>query len=89
MPRFKVIRKSVRWNKQTYHLGEYLPETFTEKDKYRVLYPSRIAMVEDEPAKTVAVNSNGTKNAEDTSVAPTKTTGAALSGSKVKAKVTK
>ena len=81
MARFKVIRKSVRWNKQTYHTGEYLPESFTEKDMYRVLYPSRIQKEDTKSVEQVKVP-EGTKNAESTPVAPVKTTGAALSGVK-------
>lgn len=46
MKRFKVIRKDVRFNHRTFHTGDLLPEGFSEKDKYRVLYPSRIAEVE-------------------------------------------
>lgn len=46
MKRFKVIRKDVRYNHRTFHTGEFLPEGFSEKDKYRTLYPSRIAEVE-------------------------------------------
>lgn len=46
MKRFKVIRKEVRYKHKTFHLGEFLPEGFTERDKYRTLYPSRIAEVE-------------------------------------------
>ncbi len=97
MARFKVIRKSVRWNRKTYHAGEYLPESFTEKDMYRVLYPSRIqkeevakvekAVQEKEVEKPVQPKvSTGTKSAKSTPVAPTKTTGAPISGAKVIAK---
>ena len=50
MVRFKVACKSIRWNRKTFHAGEYLPESFTEKDKYRVLYPSRIVKVNEEVA---------------------------------------
>lgn len=46
MIRYQVIRKEIRFNRHTYHAGEMLPESFSEKDKYRVLYPSRIAKVE-------------------------------------------
>lgn len=46
MKRFKVIRKDVRYKRKTYHPGEFLPEGFSEKDKYRTLYPSRIIEVE-------------------------------------------
>lgn len=90
MTRYKVIRKSVRWNKHTYHVGEYLPESFTEKDKYRVLYPSRIQKEEvKEPVQKKTVQpkaSMGTKNAESTPAAPLKTTGAPISGAKVTVK---
>lgn len=53
MARFKVACKSIRWNRKTFHAGEYLPESFTEKDKYRVLYPSRIIKVDEEVKETV------------------------------------
>lgn len=43
MIRYKVIAKEVRYKKKTYRLGEYLPDGFSEKDKYRLLYPSRVA----------------------------------------------
>lgn len=46
MIRYQVVRKEVRFGKRTYRKGEYLPESFSEKDKYRVLYPSRIAKVD-------------------------------------------
>lgn len=46
MVRYQVIRKDVRFGKRTYRKGEYLPESFSERDKYKVLYPSRIAKVE-------------------------------------------
>ena len=88
MARFKVARKSIRWNRRTFHAGEYLPESFTEKDKYRVLYPSRIIKVNEEIKETVkeVPKTEGTKSAEDTPVAPVKSTGAALSGLKNKSK---
>lgn len=88
MARFKVARKSIRWNRRTFHAGEYLPESFTEKDKYRVLYPSRIIKVNEEIKETVkeVPKIEGTKSAENTPVAPVKSTGAALSGLKNKSK---
>ena len=87
MTRYKVIRKSIRWNRQTYHTGDLLPETFSEKDKYRVLYPSRIASVEvKEEVKTAPVVSEGTKAAEKP-VAPVKPTGAISGVTKAAAKV--
>ena len=87
MTRYKVIRKSIRWNRQTYHTGDLLPETFSEKDKYRVLYPSRIASVEvKEEVKTAPVVSMDTKVAEKP-VAPVKPTGALSGATKAAAKV--
>lgn len=87
MVRYKVIRKSIRWNRQTYHTGDLLPETFSEKDKYRVLYPSRITSVEvKEEVKTTPIVSMGTKAAEKP-VAPAKPTGAISGAIKVAAKV--
>lgn len=92
--RYRVARQSVRFCKQTYHKGEFLPESFSERDLYRVLYPSRIEKVEvpDEPVKeatstevpptqtTPVVNTQGTNQAVKTPAAPTKTNGASLSG---------
>ena len=88
MIRFKVACKSIRWNRKTFHAGEYLPESFTEKDKYRVLYPSRIIKVDEEVKETVeeVPKTEGTKSAANTPVAPVKPTGAALSGLKNKSK---
>ena len=92
--RFRVARQSVRYNKQTYRKGEFLPESFTERDIYKVLYPSRLEEVEVatggivSPAVTsTAMTSqsviSGVSNAEKTLAAPTKTTGASLSGNTV------
>ena len=53
MIRFKVIRKSVRWKRTTYHEGEFLPEDFKAADKFRNLYPSRIAEVDYEPTPAI------------------------------------
>lgn len=93
--RYRVARQSVRFCKQTYHKGEFLPESFSERDLYRVLYPSRIEKVEvpdivetetapvvDAPSSptTPVVDTQGTKQAAKTPAAPTKTNGASLSG---------
>lgn len=92
--RFRVVRQSVRFCKQTYHKGEFLPESFSERDLYRVLYPSRIEKVEvpdteqvtnapeatPAPSSTPVVDDKGTNKAAKPSAAPTKTTGASLSG---------
>lgn len=86
MTRFKVACKSIRWNRKTFHAGEYLPESFTEKDKYRVLYPSRITSVEVKEVKTTPIVSMGTKTAEKP-VAPIKPTGAISGATKTVAKV--
>lgn len=85
--RYRVVRKSVRFCKQTYHKGELLPESFSERDLYRVLYPSRIEKVNvpDEPVKTETenpapttpvVNAQGSNQAAKTPAAPIKTNGA-------------
>lgn len=82
--RYRVSRQSVRFCKHTYHKGEFLPESFSERDFYRVLYPSRIEKVNvpDTPeVKTAPVESNQVTNqAEKAPAAPTKPTGASLSG---------
>lgn len=71
MIRVQVIRKSVRWKKQTYREGDLLPEDFREKDIHRLLYPSRVRAVEiktqpatEVPPKTseTSAHSEGTKN---------------------------
>lgn len=96
--RYRVTRKSVRFCKQTYHTGELLPETFSERDLYRVLYPSRIEKVNvpdkppaaaapvttAPPQTTPAVNAQGTNQAVKTLAAPIKTTGTSLSGQPIK-----
>nr|DAX58166.1 MAG TPA: Large polyvalent protein associated domain 26 [Caudoviricetes sp.] len=69
MKRFKVISKNIRWNRCTYYEGELLPETFTERDMYRVLYPSRIECVEveeDKTATTKAITSKITSSVTST-----------------------
>lgn len=85
--RYRVARQTVRFCKQTYRKGEFLPESFSERDLYRVLYPSRIEKVEipDEPETktTPVVNAQGINHAEKTLAAPVKNTGASLSGQPV------
>ncbi len=45
MIRYKVVRKDIRYKNKTYSEGALLPETFTERDKFRLLYPSRVEEV--------------------------------------------
>jgi hypothetical protein len=75
-----------------------MPESFSERDLYRVLYPSRLEKVEisDEttaeekeaaattPETSAVKVSQGTIPAAKTPAAPTKTTGASLSGKSIK-----
>lgn len=86
--RYKVVRKNVRFCKQTYHKGEFLPESFSERDLYRVLYPSRIEKVEisdvAEPENKAATSTQGVNPAKAKPAAPTKTHGASLSGTSIK-----
>ena len=95
--RYRVTRQTVRFGKQTYRVGELLPASFSERDLYRVLYPSRLEKVEvpDEPvasatevkntsmADNAVTVSQGNTNAVKPSAAPTKNTGASLSGTSV------
>lgn len=43
--RFIVTRLWVKYGRQIYRQGELLPATFTERDVYRNIYPSRIGEV--------------------------------------------
>ena len=43
--RFIVTRLWVKYGRQIYRQGELLPVTFTERDVYRNIYPSRIGEV--------------------------------------------
>lgn len=89
--RYRVKRQSVRFCKQTYHVGEFLPETFSERDLYRILYPSRVEKVELAEGGVIPPESNprverpqnisqGVAKAVKTPAAPVKTTGTSLSG---------
>ena len=82
--RYRVARQTVRFCKQTYRKGELLPESFSERDFYRVLYPSRIekVIVPDTPeVKSTPVESTqGTNQEAKAPAAPVKSTGASLSG---------
>lgn len=89
--RYRVIRKSIRYGKQTYHKGEFLPESFTERDIYKVLYPSRLEKVELATGGVISPEVNpavtkpqtvvsGVANAVKTPAAPTKSIGTSLSG---------
>lgn len=46
MTRFVVLRQSVRWKGVTYRKGELLPENFTDRLRYRLLYPSRVGPIQ-------------------------------------------
>ncbi len=92
--RYRVARQTVRYGKQTYHKGEFLPESFTERDIYKVLYPSRLEKVELATGGVVSPEVNlaatnpqtvvsGVSNAAKTPAAPIKTTGTSLSGNTV------
>jgi hypothetical protein len=74
-----------------------MPESFSERDLYRVLYPSRLEKVEvpdevktppvsndvSKQAEAAASISQGNNQAAKTPAAPIKTTGASLSGQSV------
>lgn len=95
--RYRVARQTVRFGKQTYRVGELMPVSFSERDLYRVLYPSRLEKVEvpDETAtpttevKATPVEEKANtvpqeeKPAEKTPAAPTKPSGTSLSGRSV------
>ena len=98
--RYRVVRQTVRYGKKTYRVGEFMPESFSDRDLYRVLYPSRLEKVEipdmtttaeapevvttatQEPAPVI----QGNEKAAKTPAAPTKTTGASLSGQSINKK---
>lgn len=95
--RYRVSRQTVRYNKQTYRKGEFLPSSFSERDLYKVLYPSRLEIVEvpDEPVEqktetpapaTPVAPTQGNNQAAKTPAAPIKTLGASLSGQTVNKK---
>lgn len=91
--RYRVVRQTVRYGKQTYHKGEFLPESFTERDIYKILYPSRLEKVEVATENTIPeaapqvtksqTSVQGVVNAVKTPAAPIKNTGASLGGKTV------
>ena len=84
--RYKVVRQNIRFNKQTYHTGEFLPESFSERDLYKVLYPSRIEKVQIPDSAPVVLDTVATNQGSipaRTPAAPIKTTGASLSGKSI------
>jgi hypothetical protein len=46
MLRFKVIRQWVKYKGRLWYVGELLPTTFSERDRQRNVFTSRIAAVE-------------------------------------------
>lgn len=46
MIRYRVKRKFIKFKGKMYKVGELLPPTFTEREMYRNIYPSRIEAVE-------------------------------------------
>lgn len=91
--RYRVARQTVRFCKQTYRKGEFMPESFSERDLYRILYPSRLEKVEvpdkveavsvsdkaSEQVETAKSILSGSNQAEKTPAAPKKSTGTPLS----------
>lgn len=93
MTRFVVIAKEVKYKGKMYLLGDYLPPKFTEKERFRQLYPSRIQAVEvpDSPVESTKEKSSkkGIKSAKSPSTPKPTTTGTkdqlkGLSGKSVK-----
>lgn len=81
----------VRWKRRSYHKGEFLPDNFSAKDRFRTLYPSRIEeVVLPDPVaepivastiKAATAKSEGTKIAAKLIAKKTTTTGTkSLSG---------
>lgn len=69
MRRFVVIAKEVKYKGKMYLVGDYLPPRFTEKERFRQLYPSRIKAVEVpdnfvEPTRQAELPDEGIKSAE-------------------------
>ena len=58
MKRYFVCRHYIKWKGQLYKKGELLPENFTEHDRVRNIYSSRIASKEvpDEQPRTSPSN---------------------------------
>lgn len=46
MERYQVTRKSVRFKRQTYNVGDLLPKEFSTRDLWQVMYPSRVSLVD-------------------------------------------
>lgn len=64
--RFRVACKMVKFKGITYQTGDLLPEHFTERDRYRNLYPSRIEEVflEEEADVEAAVKTEASAEKE-------------------------
>ena len=82
MTRFIVTRQYVKYKGKLYQKGELLPPNFTERDRCRNIYPSRIGTTEvddikkevkEEVTKTpivtpqaISASTKGTNNADNT-----------------------
>jgi hypothetical protein len=44
--RYKVVRLWVKYKGRVYRAGELLPEEFNHHDRFRLIYPSRVGLVE-------------------------------------------
>lgn len=69
MKRYFVCRHYIKWKGQLYKKGELLPENFTDHDRVRNIYSSRIAIKEvpDEQPRTSPSNkAPSTKDVEAT-----------------------
>lgn len=65
MKRFVVIAKQVKYKGKMYNVGDFLPPNFSEKERFRLLYPSRVGTVEvPEEPKTATVSKKAESKAE-------------------------
>lgn len=67
MTRFVVIAKQVKYKGKMYNVGDLLPPNFSEKERFRLLYPSRVGTVEVAEETKTAVKSQKADNKAETS----------------------
>lgn len=74
--RFKVIRQHVKFKGKLYCVGDVLPENFTEREKFRCTFPSRVAVLTPEELEQFLKAENGkSKGAESITQAPIRQSG--------------
>lgn len=62
MIRYRITRGVVVYKGKRFKQGEYLPETFSEKERWRTATPHRIAAVSVEDTNTVSLTETITSN---------------------------